>query len=48
MATVYRMVSISSVEKSGEIRQKYDFTVNVVVEYDPQGISVKLKQGKLI
>jgi hypothetical protein len=46
MATVYRMVTVSSAEKSGDIHSKFDFPVNLVVEYDPQGISVKLKRGK--
>ncbi|KAJ9587854.1 hypothetical protein L9F63_018726, partial [Diploptera punctata] len=45
MANMYRMVTVSCAEKSGDIRPKFDFTVNVVVEYDPQGISVKLKQA---
>jgi hypothetical protein len=46
MAVVYRMVTVSCAEKSGDIHSKFDFPVNVVVEYDPQGISVKLKRGK--
>jgi hypothetical protein len=46
MAIVFRMVTVSYAEKSGDIRAKFDFPVNVVVEYDPQGISVKLKRGK--
>jgi hypothetical protein len=46
MATVFRMVTVSYAEKSGDVRAKFDFPVNVVVEYDPQGISVKLKRGK--
>lgn len=46
MAVVYRMVNVSCAEKSGDIHSKFDFPVNLVVEYDPQGISVKLKRGK--
>lgn len=46
MAAVYRMVNVSCAEKSGDIHTKFDFPVNLVVEYDPQGISVKLKRGK--
>jgi hypothetical protein len=46
MAKVYRMVKVSCAEKSGDIHSKFDFPVNVVVEYDPQGISVKLKRGE--
>lgn len=46
MATVFRIVTVSYAEKSGDIRPKFDFTVNLVVDYDPQGISVKLKRGK--
>ncbi|XP_069693305.1 histone-arginine methyltransferase CARMER isoform X1 [Periplaneta americana] len=44
MATVYRMVTVSCAEKSGDIHAKFDFPINLVVDYDPQGISVKLKQ----
>lgn len=46
MAAVYRMVTVSCADKSGDIHSKFDFPVNLVVEYDPQGISVKLKRGK--
>lgn len=46
MATVFRIVTVSYAERSGDIRPKFDFPVNLVVDYDPQGISVKLKQGK--
>jgi len=46
MAAVYRMVTVSCAEKSGDIHSKFDFPVNLVVDYDPQGISVKLKRGK--
>jgi hypothetical protein len=48
MATVFSMVTVSCAEKSGDIRAKFDFPVDVVVEYDPQGISVKLKRGKYL
>jgi hypothetical protein len=40
------MVTVSCAEKSGDIRAKFNFPVDVVIEYDPQGISVKLKRGK--
>jgi hypothetical protein len=46
MATVFGMVTVSCAEKSGDIQAKFDFPVNLVVDYDPQGISVKLKRGK--
>lgn len=46
MAAVYRMVTVSCAGKSGDVRSKFDFPVNLVVEHDPQGISVKLKRGK--
>jgi hypothetical protein len=46
MATVFRIVTVSYAEKSGDIRAKFDFPVNLVVDYDPQGISVKLKRGE--
>ncbi|PSN35435.1 hypothetical protein C0J52_13202 [Blattella germanica] len=44
MASCYRMLKVSYADKSGEIRPKYEFPVSLVIEYDPQGISVKLKQ----
>uniref|UniRef100_A0A1B6CGN0 type I protein arginine methyltransferase n=2 Tax=Clastoptera arizonana TaxID=38151 RepID=A0A1B6CGN0_9HEMI len=42
MAKLFSDITVSRVLKSGEIVQKYEFPVTLSVEYDPQGLSVKL------
>lgn len=41
-------VAVSRMEKSGELVPKYDTRVALILAYDPQGISVILKQGNMI
>lgn len=46
MARVFSSVTVSRVGKAGDLIPKFDSTVTVIVEYDPQGLSIKLKRGK--
>ncbi|XP_022195217.1 histone-arginine methyltransferase CARMER isoform X1 [Nilaparvata lugens] len=44
MAKSFPSVNVSRVTNSGDLIPKYDFDVNLVIDYDPQGLSVKLKK----
>ena len=46
MAKVFYGVHVSRVDKSGNLVPNFDSPVVVSVEYDPQGLSIKLKKGK--
>lgn len=46
MAKTFNVVNVSRVAKTGELTPKFDFTVTLVVDYDPQGLSIKLRRGK--
>lgn len=47
MAKVFNNVSVSRVAKGGDLEAKFDTPVTLTVEYDPQGLSIKLKRGKV-
>lgn len=46
MARVFNSVIVSRVGKVGDLIPKFDSEVSAYVDYDPQGLSVKLKKGK--
>lgn len=46
MAKTFNSVTVSRVAKTGELSAKFEFTVTLVVDYDPQGLSIKLRRGK--
>lgn len=46
MAKTFNFVTVSRVAKTGELSPKFDFPVTLVVDYDPQGLSIKLRRGK--
>lgn len=46
MARAFSAVSVSRVGKGGDLAPKFDSKVSVLLEYDPQGLSIKLKRGK--
>lgn len=48
MAKTFNVVNVSRVAKTGELTPKFDFTVTLVVDYDPQGLSIKLRRGKIL
>lgn len=45
MANILRNVLIKYSEKNGDLRKKFEYDVVVYMDYDPQGISVKIKRG---
>uniref|UniRef100_A0A1B6KZB4 type I protein arginine methyltransferase n=2 Tax=Graphocephala atropunctata TaxID=36148 RepID=A0A1B6KZB4_9HEMI len=44
MAKTFNSVKVSRVGKIGDLTLKYDTPVQLVVEYDPQGISLKMRR----
>ncbi|XP_054279771.1 histone-arginine methyltransferase CARMER isoform X2 [Macrosteles quadrilineatus] len=44
MAKAFNSVVVSRVGNDGDLSPKFEFPVTVIVEYDPQGLSVKLKR----
>lgn len=45
MAKTFNVVNVSRVAKTGELSPKFE-NVTLVVDYDPQGLSIKLRRGK--
>lgn len=48
MAKVFSGVCVSRVDKTGNLIPNFDCPVIISVEYDPQGLSIKLKKGKCL
>lgn len=42
---VIRNIRIFKVQKNGELRDKLEKDVNLICEYDPQGLNLKLLSG---
>lgn len=43
---VLRSIRVYKVQKSGELCDKLEKDVNLICEYDPQGVNLKLYTGK--
>lgn len=48
MATVIKCVRVFKIENNGELVDKCKKTVDLLCEYDPQGINLKVVSGKYI
>lgn len=46
MATAINSVSVNFINFNGISVPKYDVPVKLVLEYDPDGLSVRIKRGK--
>lgn len=46
MADVIRSVRVYKIENSGELVDKCKSEVDILCEYDPQGINIKIITGK--
>lgn len=46
MATTIGVSSVNYISSNGVSVPKYEVSVKLVLEYDPDGLSVKIKKGK--
>ncbi|XP_026465353.1 histone-arginine methyltransferase CARMER [Ctenocephalides felis] len=42
MAKIFRAVCVSTIDNSHNFKPKFEFPVNILTDYDPQGLSVKI------
>lgn len=48
MADVIRSVRVYKIENSGDLVDKCKSDVDILCEYDPQGVNLKIISGKLV
>lgn len=46
MATTINVISVNFINSNGVSVPKYEVPVKLVLEYDPDGLSVRIKRGK--
>lgn len=44
---ILRSVRVFEVKKNGELYDKFNRNINIICEYDPQGINMKIFTGKI-
>lgn len=47
MATTINVISVNFINSNGISVPKYEVPVKLLLEYDPDGLSVRIKRGKV-